>query len=121
MVTPMSHAPSTEVSLEPAEGWHCSHLYYRFDRRVLIQLTEDEIVAGKQQVAAILDPEGDGSPARLQTSVVSGHKADFGLMVLDADPLRIDRVHQRLLASPLGPAIVPTYSFVSMTEVSEYV
>jgi hydrogen peroxide-dependent heme synthase len=117
----MSHAPGTEVSLEPAEGWHCSHLYYRFDRRVLIQLTEDEIVAGKQQVAAILDPEGDGSPARLQTSVVSGHKADFGLMALDSNPLRIDRVHQRLLASPLGPAIVPTYSFVSMTEVSEYV
>jgi chlorite dismutase len=117
----MSHAPSTEVSLEPAEGWHCSHLYYRFDRRVLIQLTEDEIVAGKQQVAAILDPEGDGSPARLQTSVVSGHKADFGLMLLDPDPIRIDAVHQRLLASPLGPAIVPTYSFVSLTEVSEYV
>ena len=28
-------------------------------------------------------------------------------MVLDPDPLKIDRVHQRLMASPLGPAIVP--------------
>ncbi len=42
-------------------------------------------------------------------------------MLLDADPLKIDAVHQRLTAGPLGPAIVPTYSFVSMTEVSEYV
>jgi peroxiredoxin len=68
-------------SLSPAAGgWHCSHLYYSFDR-----------------------------------------KADFGLMMLDPDPLKIDRIHQRLLATPLGPAIVPTYSFVSQTEISEYV
>ncbi len=40
---------------------------------------------------------------------------------MDPDPLKIDAVHQRLLASQLGPTIVPTYSFVSMTEVSEYV
>ena len=60
-------------------------------------------------------------PQRLQTSVVSGHKADFGLMLLDPNPLRIDAVHQRLMARSLGPALRPTYSFVSMTEVSEYV
>ena len=54
-------------------------------------------------------------------SIVSGHKADFGLMLLDADPLKIDAVHQRLMASCLGAAIVPTYSFISITEVSEYV
>jgi hydrogen peroxide-dependent heme synthase len=57
----------------------------------------------------------------LQTSVVSGHKADFGLMVMDPSPLKIESVHQRLLASRLGAALVPTYSFVSITEISEYV
>jgi len=30
-------------------------------------------------------------------------------------------VHQRLLAGALGPALEPVYSFVSLTEVSEYV
>ena len=30
-------------------------------------------------------------------------------------------VHQQLMASPLGVALVPTYSFVSVTEISEYV
>ena len=69
----------------------------------------------------MLDPQSPAAPARLQTSIVAGHKADFGLMLLDADPLKIDAVHQRLLAGPLGPALEPTYSFVSMTEVSEYV
>ncbi len=56
----------------------------------------------------------------MQSYIISGHKADFGIMVLDDDPLKVDRVHQRLLASPLGVALVPSYSFVSVTEVSEY-
>jgi hydrogen peroxide-dependent heme synthase len=119
----MSHAPSqsTEVSLEPSEGWHCSHLYYRFDRAALAQLSDDTIRAGREQFASALDPRASESPARLQTSLVSGHKADFGLMLLDANPIKIDALHQRLMAGPLGPAIVPTYSLVSVTEVSEYV
>jgi chlorite dismutase len=110
-----------EVSLKPPEGWHCSHLYYRFDRLALKGLSEAELVEGCQKFVQALDPKRPEAPARLQTSILSGHKGDFGLMVLDADPLVIDAVHQRLVSGPLGPAIVPTYSFVSMTEVSEYV
>jgi chlorite dismutase len=118
----MSHPPaSTEISLKPSEGWHCSHLYYRWNRAALKGLSEAELSAGREQFAAALDPAGAGAPARLQTSAVTGHKADLGLMLLDADPLVIDSVHQRLLSGPLGVALEPTYSFVSLTEVSEYV
>jgi chlorite dismutase len=42
-------------------------------------------------------------------------------MAMDPSPLKVDDVHQRLLAGPLGQAIEPTYSFVGLTEVSEYV
>jgi peroxiredoxin len=115
------HAASSDVSIEPAEGWHCSHLYYRFDRAALGRLKADELRAGREQFIAALDPKASGAPARLQASLVSGHKADFGLMLLDANPLVIDGVHQRLTSGPLGSALVPTYSFVSITEVSEYV
>jgi peroxiredoxin len=117
----MSHAAAGEVSLKPSEGWHCSHLYYRFNRAALKQLTAAELTAGREHFVSTLDPAGSQAPARLQTSVVSGHKGDFGLMILDGDPLVIDEVHQRLLSGPLGVAIEPTYSFVSVTEVSEYV
>ncbi len=118
----MSHAAApAEISLKPAEGWHCSHLYYRFDRARLAGLTAAELGKGAEQFRAALDPAGEGEPARLQSSIVSGHKADFGLMILDADPLAIDSVHQRLMSGPLGVALEPTYSFVSLTEVSEYV
>jgi chlorite dismutase len=119
----MSHAASqkTEVSLSQQEGWHCSHLYYRFDRARLAAMTAAEIETGRKNFLIALDPKAPEAPARLQTSIVAGHKADLGLMLLDADPLRIDAVHQRLMAGALGPALVPTYSFVSVTEVSEYV
>jgi chlorite dismutase len=110
-----------EVSLVPSEGWHCSHLFYRFDRAALARMTGAELAAGRAAVVQALDPAAAGAPARMQTSIVSGHKADFGLMLLDGDPLVLDSVHQRLLAGPLGAAIVPVYSFVSLTEVSEYV
>ncbi len=120
-----AHTSSTESipqSLAPAGGgWHCSHLYYSFDRAALKQLSAAERADGSREVAAALDPAGDAAPTRLQTTIISGQKADFGLLLLDPDPLKIDHVHQRLLASQLGPAIVPRWSFVSMTEISEYV
>jgi len=121
MADDTNEGPPTEVSLEPSEGWHCSHLFYRFDRGALKQLSAQERAAGRAELVSTLDPAGGHAPQRLQVSVVSGHKADFGLMLMDPNPLRVDAINQRLLSSPLGPALVPTYSFVSMTEISEYV
>jgi chlorite dismutase len=111
--------PDPSVTLP--EGWHCTHIYYRFDRACLAGMTVEQRDEGCQQLLVVLDPEGENAPTRLQTSTVSGHKADFGLMLMDPDPLVIDRVHQRLLNTAIGPALEPTYSFVSVTEISEYV
>ncbi|MEX0866858.1 MAG: hydrogen peroxide-dependent heme synthase [Pirellulales bacterium] len=121
----MSHghpqAAETPISLQPREGWHCLHIYYAFDRAMLNDFAEYEIASGRMDLIDILDPQQELSPARLQTSIVSGHKADFGLMMMDPDPLKLDRVHQRLMASPLGLTLEPTYSYVSISDISEYV
>ena len=118
------HVSSTpiEISLAPAAGgWHSSHLYYSWNRAAIAQMDRAERSSATAAIIAVLDPAGSDAPLRLQTSVVSGHKADFGLMLMDPDPLKVERVNQRLLATPLGRALVPGYSFVSMTEISEYV
>ena len=115
-----AHA-AVETAITPCTGWHCSHLFYAFDRGRLAALSAAGRAEGACRFAAALDPAGPEAATRLQTWIVPGHKADFGVMVLDPDPLKVDAVHQRLLAGPLGEAIVPTYSFVSLTEVSEYV
>ena len=113
-------AGDSTVSLSPAKGWHCSHLFYSFDRGRLAAMTPAELAAGRRAFIDTLDPATPGAPTRLQSWIVPGQKADFGVMALDLCPLKVDDVHQRLLAGPLGPALVPTYSFIGLTEVSEY-
>ncbi len=118
------HSPPAnlpEPSTRLTEGWHCLHLYYRVDSAAWNRLSPAQRQEAREQAVAILDPQRDGAPLRLQTSVVSGHKADLALMIMDTDPLKIDLVKQSLRASRLGEALVPSYSFVSITEVSEYV
>jgi chlorite dismutase len=110
-----------ENASSPVEGWHCRHIYYRFDRQTLARMNAADVLAGREETTRVLNPEADGAPARLQTIAVSGHKADFGVMSLDVDPRKVDGIHQRILASRMGPALLPVYSFVSLTEVSEYV
>lgn len=122
----MSRPPQTDLPpVDPvrpaAGGWHCSHLFYSFDRGTLAAMSTGEIAKGRDEVISALDPNGPEAPTRLQVTITSGHKADFGLMMMDEDPLKIDAVHQRLMASPLGPALRLGYSFVSITEISEYV
>lgn len=104
-----------------AEGWHCLHIYFKVDQAALMAIDPADRAHGRAEVIAILDPSAENAPARLQSSVVSGHRADLGLMMMDADPLKLDAIVQRLRASRLGTVFVPTYSFVSITEVSEYV
>jgi chlorite dismutase len=104
--------------ITPGEGWHCSHFFYSFDRQTLASGIATSDAA--DSFCQILDASSDKTPNRLQVGVVSGHKADFSLMMMDPDPIKIESVHQRLMASPLGVALKPTYSYVSITEVSEY-
>jgi chlorite dismutase len=111
-----------EPSLSPIQGWHCGHYFYRWNREKIEQSkanASNHELAISQFVEA-LSTAGEARPQRMQSFIVSGHKADFCLIMMDPDPLKIDRVHQLLLSSRLGPAIDTPHSFVSMSEVSEY-
>lgn len=110
-----------EPSILMQDGWHCLHLFYRVSAAGLATLDAGQRAAGREQLLQILDPQRPGAPTRIQTSLVSGHKADLGLMILDPSPLVVDSVSQQIRDSALGVALEPVYSFVSITEVSEYV
>jgi hydrogen peroxide-dependent heme synthase len=119
---PHGHAaPLPEPTVLMTEGWHCLHIYYRINQAALTALSAGDRELGRSEVIDILNPDGEYVPCRMQVSAVSGHRADLGLILMDPDPLRIDAVTQRLRASRLGTVLEPTYSFVSITEVSEYV
>ncbi|WP_422926243.1 hydrogen peroxide-dependent heme synthase [Singulisphaera sp. PoT] len=124
---PMQHghrpAASAQIpaTLKPEEGWHCLHLFYRVDRAILASLSEEARRSGREQVVQALDPKASGAPDQLQCFAVPGHKADFGIMAAGYDLRAIHAVQIAVQASDIGPALIPTYSFYSITEVSEYV
>ncbi|HEV3301579.1 MAG TPA: hydrogen peroxide-dependent heme synthase [Planctomycetaceae bacterium] len=118
---PHAPTPLPDPTIRLSEGWHCLHLYYRVDQRELNRLDESARARGRAELIGLLDPDREGAPQRLQCSLVSGHEADLGLMLLDPDPLLIDSVTQLIRSNGLGTVFVPVYSFVSITEVSEYV
>jgi hydrogen peroxide-dependent heme synthase len=109
------------ATLVPEAGWHFLHLFYRIDRRVLAELPAEARQAGREAVDRALDGSRPGAPDRIQCFAIPGHKADFGVMLAGSDLKAIHAVQMAIQSSPVGPALVPAYSFTSLTEVSEYV
>jgi peroxiredoxin len=124
---PMQHghrpasAERAPASLIPEVGWHFLHVFYRVDRAALANLSAEARLEGRRQILEALDRSRPGAPEQLQAFAVPGHKADFGLMMAGTDIRAIHAIQQAVQGSALGPALVPTYSFYSITEISEYV
>jgi chlorite dismutase len=93
-----------------SQGWGVLHLYYRVDR----DRAESDAAAAKHVVDAVAALEADGHQAL--TLAMLGHKADLGVIALGPDLARLQRFQHELLAAPLEPV----WSYVSLTELSEY-
>ncbi|MCS7466493.1 heme-dependent peroxidase [Stieleria sp. ICT_E10.1] len=116
---PSPHAaPLPEPSTIPENGWHCGHFFYRFRREAMATALTPECAT---QFRAALSPPDDVAPERIASYWISGHEADFGVVVMDPDPAKVDAIHQSLVAPPLGQFVEGVWSFVSISEVSEYV
>ena len=97
-------------SVEASSGWGVLHLFYRLDPRLA-----DEDPRGAKRVLDAIDAFVDDDHQVL-TFTVLGHKADLGVMALGPDLVRLQTLQQDLGRAPL----VATWSYVSMTELSEY-
>lgn len=119
------HRPASSeripATLIPESGWHFLHVFYRIDRAALAKWSREARVEGRAELARILDKSSAGAPDQLQCFAVPGHKADFGVMMAGSDLKAVHGVQIALQASSLGQALTPSYSFYSITEVSEYV
>jgi hydrogen peroxide-dependent heme synthase len=124
---PMQHghrpAASAQIpaTLVPEAGWHVLHLFYRVDRCVLAELSTAARHEGREVLRRVLDRSSPVPPDQMQCFAVPGHKADFGVVMAGSDLKAIHGIQMAIQASPFGPALDPTYSFYSITEVSEYV
>jgi chlorite dismutase len=116
-------APAAEVpaTLVPETGWHFLHLFYRIDRDRLQGLSDQKRQDGRRQITEALESRRPGALEQLQCFAVPGHKADFGIIMAGPDLRALHGVQMALQASMIGSALVPAYSFYSISEVSEYV
>ncbi len=115
---PAGQVPATLV---PEAGWHFLHLFYQVDRARLSALAPPQREQGLDELRRVLGANLPGAPEQLQCFAVPGHKADFGIVMAGPDLRGLHDVQMAIQASSLGPALRPTSSFYSITEVSEYV
>jgi len=99
----------------PSEGWGVLHLFFHLRREAL----EDPAAAGKD-LAARLRAFGARDDQQVLAFSVLGAKADLGLMLLCPDLSRLDQFSVELATAPIGPALLASASYVSLTERSEY-
>jgi len=106
-------------SLQPREGLGALHLFYRVD------LTAWRARSEKDRVAALdhLEKLVGETRQKAQTQVVTLSmfaRADIGFMILTPNLHDLNALEKKLTAS-LGPdVLVPEFTYLSMTEKSEY-
>lgn len=99
----------------PSVGWGVLHLFFHFRRAML----EDPVHAAGDFVQRLKELDSREEYQVLAFSVL-GQKADFGLMLLGPDLDVLDAFATELPNTPLGAALAPAASYVSLTEGSEY-
>ncbi|MGD9695534.1 MAG: chlorite dismutase family protein [Thermoleophilia bacterium] len=92
--------------VRPSVGWGVLHLMLRARRGQ---------PGGEALLAAIEEHDAGDDTQAIAFSVLGG-RADLGLMLLGPDLDALDALSARILAGP----VEPVYSFVSLTEESEY-
>ena len=106
--------------LVPSAGWAVVHLFYRIDRARWQSLPAPERAAAVDAFADWLErclgEEG------LQLVPFAGvTKSDLGFMAVHTDLWRVQQLTQEIAASSLGSCLTPVFSFLSLTEASEYI
>src|SRR5688572_8342289 len=111
---------STLPPIIAAEGWHVLHLFYRIDHGAWALLSSEEQIAAKTRMSELVQEIRATEKCQLLTFAMVSPNADISFMLLCADLRTANALEKRLTLS-LGPEILaPTFSYLSMTEKSEY-
>jgi chlorite dismutase len=103
-----------------AEGWHVLHLFYKVEHGQWQLLDAAERRAAKTRLSELVQEIRATENCQLLMFAMVTPKADLGFMLLAADLHTANAFEKRLTLS-LGPDVLtPTFTYLSMTERSEY-
>lgn len=100
--------------VQPSEGWGVLHLFLGVDHAAVASLPSG---AGSELAATL---ERWQERIQLHAFSVLGHKADVMLVALDPDLSQLRRFQTSLLSGPASSALRLRWSYLSLTEGSEY-
>ncbi|MEI6178008.1 MAG: chlorite dismutase family protein [Verrucomicrobiota bacterium] len=106
--------------LVPATGWHLMHLFYHVDHAQWALYGDDEKRQAKTRLTELVQEIRATPDTQLLIFSVTTTKADLGFVLLTPD-LQVANAYEKQLGLSLGPEILsPVYSYLSLTEGSEY-
>ena len=109
------------TALVPQQGWHCLHLYYRIEYGQWQLFRRDEQNTAKTALASLVQEVRAIDSTQLLTLSVVTPKADVGFMLITPDLQTANRIEKRITTSLGADVLTPVYSYLSLTEESEYV
>lgn len=104
----------------PTEGRHVLHLFFRVEHSQWELFTAQERLAAKTQLANLVKDVRAEADTQLLTLSMVTPKADLGFMLVCPDLHAVDRISKQLTLSLGAGVLVPEFSWLSMTERSEY-
>src|SRR5438128_6129075 len=107
--------------LVPEEGWHCLHLFYRIEYGQWQLLSREEQNAAKTNLTKLVQEIRAMDSTQLLTLSVVSPKADFGFMLITPDLQTANKIDKQLSLSLGADVLTPVYSYLSLTEESEYI
>lgn len=112
--------PYKNAQVVPAEGLHVCHLFYRIDNASWDLLSPEEKMEARTNFLSLVKEARDLPDTQLLCFSMLTPKADIGFMLLTPDLHVANKLEKRLTLS-LGPDILlPAFSYLSLTERSEY-
>lgn len=112
----MTIPPSVKLD----RGIHVMHLFYRIDRERWSRLAAGESAQSRACLEALCAANAAVSHPRLTTYGNVGGKADLAFMLYAADLVQIGRMHREVEACFPPGALQKVYSYLSVTELTEY-
>ena len=107
-------------ALVPEQGWHCIHLFYRIEFGQWQLLTDEEQRAAKTRLSSLVQEVRAIPDTQLLTLSVVTPKADLAFMLITPDLHIANRIEKQLGLALGADVLVPVYSYLSLTEESEY-
>src|ERR1700757_5316044 len=109
------------TALIPAEGWHCLHLFYQIEHGQWQLLSRDEQNAAKTSLSSLVQEARAMESTQLLALGMVTPKADIGFMLITPDLHNANKIEKQLSLSLGADVLAPVYSYLSLTEESEYI